>query len=95
MSQFKQQITEAEYNNTELEYLKMPLIICSNRVYVENDPYRLIDGEIFIGEDAYWKLRNNIEIYDGEIYYFRNSTLQTDFKVTIVNKEFIPPDSIK
>ena len=87
---FKQQISKDEYLNTKSEYLKECLIICPNRVYIENDPYRLIDGEIFIGSDAYWELRNNIELYYGNIYYFRNDTIEEDFKVIIDDKEFIP-----
>lgn len=87
---FKQQISEEEYLNTKLKYEKECMIICPNRIYMEERPYHLIDGEFFIGEDAYWEFRNNIEKYYGSIYYFRNDILEEDFQVKIINKEFIP-----
>jgi len=87
---FKQQISEEEYLNTKLEYEKECMIICPNRTYMEERPYHLIDAEFFIGEDAYWTFRNNIENHYGEIYYFRNDIIEEDFKVKITNKEFIP-----
>ena len=89
MTKFKRQIPEEDYWATKPEYEKIPLIIRQNRTYMENDPYRLIDGEIFIGEDAYWELKDT-EKYDGQVFYFRNDDLKTDFKVYVQDKEFIP-----
>ena len=89
MTKFKCQIPEKDYWATKPEYEKIPLIIRQNRTYMENDPYRLIDGEIFIGEDAYWELKDT-EKYDGQVFYFRNDDLKTDFKVYVQDKEFIP-----
>ena len=91
MAIFKQQISRREYISTKPEYIKECMIICPNRAYIENDPYRLIDGEFFIGADAYWELlHNNIELYYGNVYYFRNNVIKEDFKVTISDKEFVP-----
>ena len=90
MAIFKQQISEEEYLNTKPAYTKECMIICPNRTYMEERPYHLIDAEFFIGEDAYWTFRKNIENHYGEIYYFRNDIIEEDFKVKIINKEFIP-----
>lgn len=90
MNNFKQQISEEEYLNTKPTYEKECMIICPNRTYMEKCPYDLIDAEFFIGEDAYWEFRNNIEKYYGSVYYFRNDIIEEDFKVKISNKEFVP-----
>lgn len=87
---FKQQISEEEFLHTKPTYEKECMIICPNRTYMEKRPYDLIDAEFFIGEDAYWEFRNNIERYYGRIYYFRNDIIEEDFKVSISNKEFVP-----
>lgn len=87
---FKQQISEEEYLNTKPTYEKECMIICPNRVYMEKRPYHLIDGEFFIGEDAYWEFRDNIKKHYGETYYFRNDIIEEDFQVVITDKKFIP-----
>lgn len=90
MKQFKKQITELEYRSAKPGYDKLNLIACRNRFYRADDPYCLIDGEMLIGEDAYWEFRDKTEKYDGQTYYFRNDDMEVDFEVAVRNEEFIP-----